>query len=79
MQHNQHDVTEWYYTCPDGVRVGGCYGHVASVTWFLGYERFRVEESLKQLGIFITAAQDIIQVSDYNDSTDDDDSIRYSL
>ncbi len=36
----------------------------------------QVEESPKQSGTFITTAQYIIQVSDYNDSTDDDDSIR---
>lgn len=32
-------ITSWYCTCKVGARVVGCCSHIASVLWFLGYER----------------------------------------
>lgn len=34
-------ITSWYCTCKVGARVVGCCSHIASVLWFLGYERHR--------------------------------------
>ena len=35
----QELITSWYCTCKVGARVVGCCSHIASVIWFLGYER----------------------------------------
>lgn len=35
----QEPITSWYCTCKVGARVVGCCSHIASVIWFLGYER----------------------------------------
>lgn len=32
-------ITGWYCTCKVGARVIGCCAHVASVLWYLGYDR----------------------------------------
>ena len=32
-------ITGWFCTCKSGVRVVGCCAHIASVLWYLGFER----------------------------------------
>lgn len=32
-------ITGWFCTCKSGARVVGCCAHIASVLWFLGFER----------------------------------------
>ncbi|XP_061170898.1 uncharacterized protein LOC133180371 [Saccostrea echinata] len=39
IEHSEGAVTGWYCQCRAGARVVGACAHVASVLWFLGYER----------------------------------------
>lgn len=32
-------ISRYYCTCRSGARTLGCYAHIASVLWFLGYAR----------------------------------------
>ncbi|CAC5420537.1 unnamed protein product [Mytilus coruscus] len=36
---DEGDIEGWYCTCKAGARVVGCCAHVASVLWYLGYQR----------------------------------------
>ena len=41
IEHNSgiNPITGWYCTCRSGARVVGCCAHIASVIWYLGFER----------------------------------------
>ncbi|XP_062615097.1 uncharacterized protein LOC134276823 [Saccostrea cucullata] len=39
IEHSEGAVTGWYCQCRAGARIVGACAHVASVLWFLGYER----------------------------------------
>ncbi|XP_062581640.1 uncharacterized protein LOC134243403 [Saccostrea cucullata] len=34
-------ISGWYCTCKVGARVVGCCAHIASIIWYLGYQRFQ--------------------------------------
>lgn len=34
-------INGWYCTCKSGARVVGCCAHIASVIWYLGFERYQ--------------------------------------
>ena len=40
-------ITGWYCTCKVGARVVGCCAHIASIIWYLGYQRFQQHSSVK--------------------------------
>lgn len=39
--NKQEPIQGWYCTCKAGARVVGCCSHIASVIWYLGYERYQ--------------------------------------
>lgn len=39
LSYSNTQVTGWYCQCKSGARTVGCCAHIASVLWFLGYER----------------------------------------
>lgn len=39
------EITGWYCTCKVGARVVGCCAHIASIIWYLGYQRFQQQNS----------------------------------
>ena len=41
IEHNANlnPITGWFCTCKSGARVVGCCAHIASVLWYLGFER----------------------------------------
>lgn len=41
IEHNTglNPITGWFCTCKSGARVVGCCAHIASVLWYLGFER----------------------------------------
>ena len=41
IEHNisLNPITGWFCTCKSGARVVGCCAHIASVLWYLGFER----------------------------------------
>ena len=48
---NKNDcVSGWYCTCKVGSRVVGCCAHVASVMWYLGYQRWQDQPLIKTTG-----------------------------
>ncbi|CAM4836999.1 unnamed protein product, partial [Rotaria magnacalcarata] len=53
--------------------------HIASAIWFLLYQRWQTQQRRMPSGEYKNLPTDSIQVSDFYDSSDDDDSQRYSL
>ncbi|VDI64698.1 Hypothetical predicted protein [Mytilus galloprovincialis] len=45
IEYNSDTVTGWYCTCKAGARTVGCCAHIASVIWFLGYQRYSLIKS----------------------------------
>ena len=45
IEYNPDTVTGWYCTCKAGARTVGCCAHIASVIWFLGYQRYSLIKS----------------------------------
>ena len=74
IYHTKDEIKGWYCTCPDGARVVGCCSHIASVIWFLAYERFQDEERPKASRVYMSVVDDSIVVSDFYDSNETEDS-----
>ncbi|CAF4189825.1 unnamed protein product [Rotaria sordida] len=74
IHHSKDEIKGWYCTCPDGAKVVGCCSHIASVIWYLAYERFQSEERPKPSGTYISLVDDSIVLSDFYDSSEADDS-----
>ena len=74
IYHTKDEIKGWYCTCPDGAKVVGCCSHIASVIWFLAYERFQGEERPKPSGAYMSVVSDSIVVSDFYGSSETDDS-----
>ena len=62
------------HVCSHGDKVGGCCSHIASVIWFLAYEKFRGEERPKSSSAYMSVVDDSIIVSDFYDSSGTEDS-----
>ena len=67
------EILEWWCDCPTGNVLTGCCSHVASTIWFLSFERWQVHQRRMPSGNFINIATDADQLSDFYDSTDDED------
>ena len=39
----EEPIKDWYCTCEVGARVMGCCAHIASVLWYLGYDRHQTQ------------------------------------
>ncbi|CAF3882825.1 unnamed protein product [Rotaria magnacalcarata] len=72
-------ILGWWCDCFTGARFLGCCSHIASAIWFLSYQRWQTQQRHIPSGEYKNLATDSIQVSDFYDSSDDDDSQRYTL
>jgi hypothetical protein len=61
VEFSSSNVTGWYCTCKIGARTVGCCAHVASVVWYLGYQRYSEMKStqLSKLLSVVTDASDL--------------------
>ena len=73
IQFTSNDITDWWCDCPIGSSFLGCCSHIASAIWFLSYERWQNKVRRMPSGDFINSVIDAGQLSDYYDSTDDED------
>jgi hypothetical protein len=72
IQFTSQKILQWWCDCPTGNGLIGCCSHVASVIWFLSYERWQVDKRRMPSGDFVNLVTDASQLSDFYDSTDDD-------
>ena len=80
IQFENHQILGWWCDCSIGSRFIGCCSHISSAIWFLSYERWQTQRREMPSGSYMNLATDAIQVSDFYDSSDDDeDNTRYSL
>ncbi|CAC5387950.1 unnamed protein product [Mytilus coruscus] len=45
---DEGDIEGWYCTCKSGARVVGCCAHVASLLWYLGYQRLEQQSGSRR-------------------------------
>ncbi len=81
IQFTNDKIIGWWCDCFTGARIVGCCSHVSSAIWFLSYERWQTGTRHMPSGSYLDLATDAIQVSDFYDSSDDeeDNNTRYSL
>ncbi|CAF4373861.1 unnamed protein product [Rotaria magnacalcarata] len=72
-------ILAWWCDCFTGTRFLGCCSHIAAAIRFLSYQRWQTQQRHIPPGEYKNIATDSIQVSDFYDSSDDDDSQRYTL
>ncbi len=73
IQFTSDEILEWWCDCPIGSGFLGCCSHIASAIWFLSYERWQNKSRYMPSGSFINYVADASQISDFYDSTDDED------
>ena len=67
------EITEWWCDCPIGSRFVDCCSHIASAIWFPSYARYQVNNYRMPSNDYLNFAVDVSQLSDFYDSTDDED------
>lgn len=72
-------ITGWWCDCFTGARFLGCCSHIASAIWFLSFQRWKTEQCHMPSGTYKNFVIDSTPISDFYDSSDDDDSLLYSL
>ncbi|CAM4975482.1 unnamed protein product [Rotaria socialis] len=78
IQFDPNQILAWYCTCRSGPRVVGCCSHGAAGIWFLGYERHQLETNQQPSSINFANLHYCDSISDYEDSSDEDNDARYS-
>ena len=73
IQFSSDRITNWWCDCPVGNRYIGSCSHIASAIWFLSFERWQIEPRRMSSGNYINLATDASQLSDFYDTTDDDE------
>ncbi|CAF4651489.1 unnamed protein product, partial [Rotaria sp. Silwood2] len=73
IQFTSNDILEWWCDCSTGNGMLGCCSHIASAIWFLSFERWQSHNRQMPSGDFINLATDASLLSDFYDSTDDED------
>ena len=62
------EIEGWYCQCKVGARVVGCCAHVASVLWYLGYQRFlNNNQSHKLFQDFVLDASNVPDTDEESD------------
>jgi hypothetical protein len=82
IQFTNQQVLWWRWCdCLTGGQFLGCCSHISSAIWFLYCEQWQTQKRHMPSGSYMNIATDVIQVSDFYDSSDgdDNDSLRYSL
>ena len=54
VEFSSSNVTGWYCTCKIGARTVGCCPHVASVVWYLGYQKILRNEIHSVIQILVS-------------------------
>ena len=73
IKFTSDEVVEWWCDCPIGSRFVGCCSYIASVIWFLSYARWQSNNHYMPSNDYINFAVDASQLSDFHDSTDDEE------
>lgn len=71
-------IAGWYCTCKVGSRVVGCCAHIASVLWFLGFERYQGNRLSKDTNDTFLNAADIPSDTESDTSEDEDSSDEFT-
>ena len=70
-------ILNWWCDClRDNLYVGSC-SHIARTVWFLSFKRRQIEKRRMSSGNYINLVTDTSQLSDFYDSTNDDDQPSY--
>ena len=73
IQFSYDQITNWWCDCPVGNRYISSCNHIASVLWILSFDRLQIETRRMSSGNYINLATDASQLSDFYDTTDDDE------
>ncbi|CAF3126185.1 unnamed protein product [Rotaria sp. Silwood2] len=73
IQFTTEEISDWWCDCPTENTLIGCCSHVASAVWFLSFQRWQFQKRSMPSGDFINFVTDSKELSDFYDSTDDDD------
>lgn len=73
IRFTTEEISDWWCNCPAGNRFLGCCSHIASVIWFLSFERWQTQSRPMPSTTFIDFIADAANLSDSTDSTDDTD------
>jgi hypothetical protein len=73
IEFSADQILNWWCDCQIGNRYIGSCSHIASAVWFLSFERWQIEKRRMPSGNYINLVTDASQLSDFYDSTDDDD------
>ncbi|CAF3956339.1 unnamed protein product, partial [Rotaria sp. Silwood1] len=73
IKFTSNEILDWWCDCTIGNGSIGCCSHIASFIWFLSYERWQDNNRYMPSGDFIDYVVDSSQISDFYDSTDDED------
>lgn len=73
IQFTTEEISNWWCDCPIGNTLIGCCSHVASAVWFLSFQRWQFQKRSMPSGDFINFLRDSKELSDFYDSTDNDD------
>ena len=73
IQFTTKEISNWWSDCPIGNILIGCCSHEASAVRFLAFQRRQFQTCLMPSGDFINFVRDSKELSDFYNSTDDDD------
>ncbi|XP_060070543.1 uncharacterized protein LOC132550491 [Ylistrum balloti] len=68
-------ISGWYCQCKVGARVVGCCAHIASVLWYLSYDRHQSDTAQTTASSsFLSCVDDAMTVENWSDCDSDSDS-----
>ena len=74
----QQPIQCWYCNCPISEHIVGCCSHIAAALWCLFLHQGNISTFNQQSNRYFDFVQDALTISDYDDSTEEDDNT-YSL
>jgi len=66
-------IRGWYYQCKNGARTVGCCAHIASVLWYLGYDRHQVNAPRYHSDVYPDYLLDAATWSETDESEEEED------
>jgi hypothetical protein len=73
IRFTREEILDWWYDCRAGNRFIGCCSHIASVIWFLSFERWQTQSHRMPSGTFLNFVTDAAILPEFSNSTDDSD------
>lgn len=73
IRFNSETVLDWWCDCPSGSRYVGCCSHIASVIWFLSFERWQLQSHRKGSSGFVDLFMDAAVLPEVIESSSEDD------